>query len=57
MMTLVTKNAVIRMHFPTLTPEEQEKRMKAVERAAINLAIANRRAEALKNQREAEAGR
>lgn len=56
MMTLVTKNAVIRMHFPTLTPEEQERRMEAVRRAAANLAIANRRAEALKNQREAEAG-
>lgn len=45
-----TKNAIIRIHHPELTEEERAKRMKAIEKAAINLALANRRAEALKLQ-------
>lgn len=52
---LITKNAIIRIHRPVLTEEERAKRMKAIEQAAINLARANRRAEALKMQKEAAA--
>lgn len=51
---IITKNAIIRIHHPELTDEERAKRMKAIEQAAINLTRANRRAEALKKQREAE---
>lgn len=53
---LRTKNAIIRIHRPVLTEDERAKRMKAIEQAAINLALANRRAEALKQQRLAEEG-
>lgn len=49
---IITKNAIIRIHRPELTEEERAERMKAIEKAAINLAIANRRAEARKQQRE-----
>lgn len=45
---IVTKNAIIRIHHPVLTEEERAKRMKAIEKAAINLVRANRRAEAAK---------
>lgn len=47
---IITKNAIIRIYHPDLTDEERAKRMKAIEQAAINLALANRRAEALKKQ-------
>lgn len=47
---IITKNAIIRIYHPDLTDEERAKRMKAIEQAAINLALANRRAEASKNQ-------
>lgn len=47
---IITKNAIIRIHHPDLTDEERAKRMKAIEQAAINLALANRRAEALRKQ-------
>lgn len=53
---LITKKAIIRINRPILTEEERAKRMKAIEKAAINLARANRRAEALKNQREQAQG-
>lgn len=46
MEVLRTKNAIIRIHRPVLTEEERAKRMKAIEKAAINLALANQRAEA-----------
>lgn len=49
--TLVTKNAIIRIHRPVLTEEERAKRMKAIEQAAINLARANHRAEVLAQQK------
>lgn len=49
---VITKNAIIRIHRPVLTEEERAKRMKAIEQAAINLVRANRRAEALKRQRD-----
>lgn len=49
---LITKNAIIRIHRPELTEEEQAKRMRAIELAAINLVRANRRAEALRKQQE-----
>ena len=52
---IVTKNAIIRIHHPVLTEEEHAKRMKAIEKAAINLVLANRRAEAQKKQREESA--
>lgn len=51
MQVIHTPNAIIRIHHPALTEEERAKRMKAIEQAAINLAIANLRAEALKKQR------
>lgn len=51
---LITKNAIIRIHRPVLTDEERAKRMKAIELAAINLARANHRAEALKAQAQNE---
>lgn len=53
--TYVTSGAIITIHRPILTEEERAKRMKAIEKAAINLALANRRAEALRQQREGEA--
>lgn len=49
-----TKNAIVRMYKPILTEEERAKRMKAIEKAAANLALANLRAEALRKQKEAE---
>lgn len=49
----ITEKAIIRIHRPVLTEEERAKRMKAIEKAAINLARANRRAEAMKIQRQA----
>lgn len=54
MLEINTPNAIIRIHFPDISDEENARRMKAVEKAAINLAIANRRAEALKIQQETE---
>lgn len=50
---LITDKAIIRINRPILTEEERAKRMKAIEKAAINLARANRRAEALKQQKAA----
>lgn len=50
MQTIITKNAIIRIHSPVLTEEERAKRMKAIEEAAVRVALANRRAEALKMQ-------
>lgn len=32
-------NAVVRVHIPDLTPEEREKRMKEIERAALRLIL------------------
>ena len=53
--TIVTKNAIIRIHQPVLTEDERAKRMAAIEKAAIKLVLANRRHEALKRQKEQEA--
>lgn len=33
-------NVVIRVHRPELTPEERERRMAEIERAAVNLILA-----------------
>lgn len=52
MQEIITKNAIIRIHFPDITDEENARRMKAVEKAAINLALANRRADVLKKQKK-----
>lgn len=52
--TIVTKNAIIRIHQPVLTEEERAKRMEAIEKAAINLARANLRHEALMQQKARE---
>ena len=49
---ITTEKAIIRIHRPVLTEEERAKRMKAIEAAAIKLALANRQAEALKAQRD-----
>lgn len=49
---IITKNAIIRIHHPDLTEEERARRMKEIEKAAINLVRANRRAEAAKLERE-----
>lgn len=54
--TIVTPGAIITIHRPILTEEERAKRMKAIEKAAVNLALANRRAAALRQQREEAAG-
>ena len=35
--TIITKNAIIRIHHPDLTDEERAKRMRAIELAAIRL--------------------
>ena len=32
-------NAVVRVHIPDLTPEEKERRMKEVTKAAVNLLL------------------
>lgn len=48
--TFVTPGAIITIHRPILTEEERAKRMKAIEKAAINLALANRRAEILRQK-------
>ena len=45
-----TERAIIRINRPVLTEEERAKRMKAIEKAAVNLARANRRAEAMAKQ-------
>lgn len=47
---LITDKAIIKMNRPVLTEEERARRMKAIEKAAVNLARANRRAEARKLQ-------
>lgn len=47
---LITPKAIIRIRRPVLTEEERAKRMKAIERAAVNLILANRRAEALRKK-------
>lgn len=47
---LITDKAIIKMNRPVLTEEERAKRMKAIERAAINLARALLRAESMKKQ-------
>lgn len=52
MLEIKTTNAIIRIHFPDISDEENARRMKAVEQAAVNLAIANRRAEAIRHQQE-----
>ena len=46
-----TKNAIVRMYRPILTEEERARRMKAIEKAAVNLVLANRR---LEEQRQRE---
>ena len=46
--TIITKNAIIRIHHPDITDEERARRMKAIELAAIRLVRANRQAEARK---------
>lgn len=56
MLELHTPTAHIRIHFPDISDEENARRMKAVEQAAVNLAIANRRAEALKQQKNETSG-
>ena len=43
---LITDKAIIKMNRPILKEEERDKRMKAIEKAAVNLIRANRRAEA-----------
>lgn len=35
-------NAVVRVHIPDLTPDEQNRRMKEVERTAMRLILASR---------------
>jgi len=45
---LITDKAIIKINRPVLTEEERAKRMKAIEKAAVNLILANRRAEARK---------
>lgn len=52
--TIITKNAIIRIHHPDLTDEERVKRMKAIEQAAIRLARANCQAEARRRMQELE---
>lgn len=47
---LITDKAIIKINRPVLTDEERARRMKAVEKAAVNLVLANRRAEARKLQ-------
>ncbi len=49
---IVTKNAIIRIHHPVLTEDERARRMKEIEKAAINLVRANRRAEAARMEKE-----
>lgn len=34
--------AIVRVHRPTLTPEEREKRMNEIKRAAVNVLLAAR---------------
>jgi len=41
---LTTPDAVINIYRPMLTEEERAQRMKEIKRAAVDLAIANRRA-------------
>lgn len=36
--------AIVRVHRPDLTPEEREKRMELIRRAAVNLVLATERA-------------
>lgn len=35
-----TPTAIVRIHRPTLTPEEREKRMKAIKQATVRLVLA-----------------
>lgn len=49
---LITDKAIIKINRPVLTDEERARRMKAIEKAAVNLARAIIRAEAQKKQRE-----
>lgn len=46
-------NAHIKIYQPILTEEERAKRMAAIHKAAVNLALANRQYEARKKQQEA----
>lgn len=48
--TITMPNAVINIYRPIITEEERARRVKAIEEAAVRLALANRRAEALKRQ-------
>ena len=50
-----TEKAIIRAYRPILTEEARAKRMAAIERAAVNLVMANRRLEA-QRQQEAQKG-
>lgn len=45
--TIITDKCIIHIHHPDITEEERAKRMKAIEKAAANLILAHRRAEAL----------
>lgn len=47
---LITPKAIICIRRPVLTEEERAKRMKSIERAAVNLILANRQAEALRKK-------
>jgi len=44
--TITLPNAIINIYRPIITEEERARRMKEIEKAAVRLAIANRRAEA-----------
>lgn len=44
--TIITKKAIIHIHRPVLTEEERAKRMKAIEKAAIDLILSVERAKA-----------
>lgn len=43
--------AIIHVHRPELTPEEREKRMKAIKKAAVDLVIATERKKAARHDK------
>lgn len=45
--------AIVRVHRPDLTPEEREKRMELIRRAAVNLVLATERARRQKDMSSA----
>lgn len=55
--TMRTENAIITIRRPVLTPEERERRLEGIKKAAVNMILATERNKRELARRRAEEGR